>query len=73
MTLTIELTPEQERRLVALARQEGLAPSEVVKKLVEEHLPPLASSSLLPEQEQTRRAKVMHELVEETERLGLYK
>ena len=72
MTLTIELTPEQESRLTALARQEGVAPTEVIKKLVEEHLPPLASP-LLPEREQARRTQVMHELVQETERLGLYK
>lgn len=34
---------------------------------------PLAPSSGLSEQERARRVKVMHELVEETERLGLYK
>jgi len=74
MTLIIELTPEQESRLVAVALREGLAPAEVVKKLVEEHLPSLLpASSLLPEQEQARRMQVMHELVEETERLGLYR
>jgi len=73
MTVTIELTPEQESRLTAVARQAGLAPAEVVKKLVEEHLPFLAPSSVLSEPEQARRATVMHALVEETERLGLYK
>ncbi len=73
MTLTIELTPEQESRLAVLARREGLEPADVVKKLVEEHLPPLAPSSRLPEQEQARRVKVMQELVEETERLNLYR
>jgi hypothetical protein len=40
MTLTIELTPELEAHLTAVARREGLAPAEVVKKLVTEHLPP---------------------------------
>jgi hypothetical protein len=39
MTLNIELTPEQEARLVAIARREGIDPAEVVKKLVAEHLP----------------------------------
>ena len=73
MTLIIELTSDQEGRLAAFARQAGLAPAEVVKKLVEEHLPPLASPSVTSETEQARRAKVMDELVEETERLGLYK
>ena len=76
MTLLIELTPEQETRLAAVARQAGMAPAELVKKLVEEHLPSLAAdapTSPLSEQEQARRAKVMDELVKETERLGLYK
>ena len=40
MTLNIELTPEQEARLTAVAQREGLDPAEVVKKLVAEHLPP---------------------------------
>ena len=39
MTLTIELTPELEAHLNAVARREGLDPAEVVKKLVTEHLP----------------------------------
>ena len=39
MTLTIELTPEQEARLNAIAQREGLDPAEVVKKRVAEHLP----------------------------------
>jgi len=73
MTLIIELTSDQESRLAAFARQAGLAPAEVVKKLVEEHLPPLAPPSVVSETEQARRAKVMDELIEETERLGLYK
>ncbi len=48
MTVTIELTPEQESGLTAVARQEGLAPAEVVKRLVEEHLLVEASCSPLP-------------------------
>jgi len=45
MTLNIELTPDQEARLQAAARQNGIAPAEVVKRLVEEHLPPLSSDT----------------------------
>src|SRR5579884_1290993 len=41
MTLIIELTPSEEARLEAAARQEGIGPSELAKKLVTEHLPPL--------------------------------
>lgn len=76
MTLTIELSAEQETRLAAFARQEGLEPGDVLKKLVEEHLPPLvplSPPSVVSEREQARRVKVMHELTEETERLGLYR
>ena len=39
MTLTIELTPEQESRLAAVARQKGLAPAQLAQRLVTEHLP----------------------------------
>ncbi len=42
MTLHIDLTPEQEARIHAAAHQNGIAPAEVVKRLVEEHLPPLS-------------------------------
>ena len=39
MTLTINLTPAEERQLRAAAQQEGLAPAELARKLVTEHLP----------------------------------
>ncbi len=39
MTLNIELTPEQEARLTAIAQREGIDPAEVVKKLLAEYLP----------------------------------
>ena len=41
MTLTIELTPTEEAQLTAAARQAGLAPAALARKLVTEHLPPL--------------------------------
>jgi hypothetical protein len=40
MTLTINLTREEEERLHAAAHKEGIDPAELVRKLVIEHLPP---------------------------------
>lgn len=42
MTLTIDLTPEEEARLIAAARQKGVAPQECARQLLTEHLPSLA-------------------------------
>ena len=42
MTITLDLTPTEEARLVAAARQEGIAPELVLKKLLADHLPPNA-------------------------------
>lgn len=67
MTLTIELTEEQEARLTTVARRQGLEPAELAQRLVIEHLP-----GDPPDDEQVRRERVMRELVAETERLGLY-
>lgn len=39
MTLIIDLTPSEEAQLSAAARESGLAPAELVKNLVKEHLP----------------------------------
>ena len=41
MTLTIELSRNQEERLEAAARRQGLAPEELARKLFDEHLPPV--------------------------------
>jgi len=41
MTLNIELIPEQEVRLIAVAQRDRLDPAEVVKTLLAEHVPPL--------------------------------
>jgi hypothetical protein len=41
MTLTIELTPEQEARLTAAARQEGVSPADLASRLVVDHIPTL--------------------------------
>lgn len=40
MTLTLELSPAEEARLGAAARQRNLAPGEVLHGLMDEHLPP---------------------------------
>jgi hypothetical protein len=40
MTLTIELSPTEEARLLAAARNTGVAPSDFAKTLMTEHLPP---------------------------------
>jgi hypothetical protein len=39
MTLTIELSPDQEARLTAFARHQGLEPAELARKLLAERLP----------------------------------
>jgi hypothetical protein len=39
MTLIIELTPTEEAQLTAAAHHAGLAPAELARKLVTEHLP----------------------------------
>jgi hypothetical protein len=45
MTLTLELDPNEEVRLAAAARREGLAPAELARRLVVEHLPSVAENS----------------------------
>ena len=39
MTLTIDLSPAEEARLEAAARQKGLEPAAIIKQLVSERLP----------------------------------
>ncbi len=39
MTLTIDFTPQEEAWLYAEAAQQGVAPAEIVKRLVDERLP----------------------------------
>ena len=43
MTLTINLSPTEQARLSAAARQSGLAPDVLAKRLVTDHLPPIMS------------------------------
>ena len=42
MRLAIELSPGEQARLAAAAKQEGVAPAELARKVLTEHLPPLA-------------------------------
>ena len=41
MTLILDLTASEEAQISAAAKQRGMAPAELVKKLVKEHLPAL--------------------------------
>lgn len=41
MTLTLDLTPEEEARLESAAQSQGVALSDCAKRLLEEHLPPI--------------------------------
>jgi hypothetical protein len=45
MTLAIELTPDEEARLQAAAREQGLDPTDCARRLLIEHLPPLRADS----------------------------
>ena len=58
MTLTLELTPAEEARLVAAARLNGTEPAALAKKLVTEHLPSLQNGVLAAVQEQERIARI---------------
>ena len=49
MPIVIDLTPQEEERICVAARQNGLAPSEWVKKLVVANLPITAPMQLPPE------------------------
>ncbi len=43
--IALDLTPTEEARLSTAAWQTGLAPAEYVKKLVQEHLPPVQNAA----------------------------
>jgi hypothetical protein len=43
MTLMIELSPDEQARLAAAAKQEGVAPAELARKVLTDHLPPLGA------------------------------
>lgn len=50
--IALDLTPTEEARISTVARQTGLAPAEYVKKLVQEHLPPLPTEAIPPTDEE---------------------
>lgn len=43
MSLMIELSHDEQARLAAVTKQEGLAPEELARKVLTDHLPPLAA------------------------------
>jgi hypothetical protein len=50
MSLTIEFSPAEEARLAAIARREGLASADLVRKVVAEHLAPDPHGEGTPEE-----------------------
>ncbi len=42
--IALDFTPTEEAQIVTVARQTGLSPTEYVKKLVKEHLPPVKTT-----------------------------
>ena len=49
MPLTIDLSPADQARLAAAARQKGVAPAELAREIVTEHLPPVPEPSDEPQ------------------------
>lgn len=47
MSLMIELSPSEQARLAAAARREGVAPAELARRLLADHMPPLADEPLV--------------------------
>ncbi len=45
MSLLIELSPDEQDRLAAAAKEEGLAPAELARRVLTEHLPVLADDA----------------------------
>ena len=72
MTLTIELTPEQEARLAEAAQREGIEPGALAQKLVADHLPPAIEQDptlALFEQWRQEEALLTPEEIEQESRL----
>ena len=44
MNLILDLTPSEEAQIFAAAKEIGLAPADLVKKLVKEHLPAVSNA-----------------------------
>lgn len=42
--ITLNLSPTEEAQIVTVAQQTGLDPAEYVKKLVQDHLPPVSAT-----------------------------
>jgi hypothetical protein len=54
MTLTIELTPEEEARLQAAARGRGVDPAEFARRLLADNLPPIQEEAAGSERDPAR-------------------
>jgi hypothetical protein len=67
MTMTIELNSEEEIRLAAAARQEGLAPAELARRLVVEHL---ASDAVMAKGQYSADASAQQEIDPDPARSG---
>jgi hypothetical protein len=50
MTVTIDFTPEEEAWLNAQTQRQGLSPAEVIKKLVDQHIPAPNGTHDVPEE-----------------------
>ena len=55
MTLTIDLTPAEEKRLAAVARREGLDPTEAARKVLTANLPPVTNLPPAADRERERQ------------------
>ncbi len=66
MTLTIALTPSEEARLTAMARQKGLAPVDAAHKLLADGLPPVSEweETGIPAEADQWEPKTLQELAE---------
>jgi hypothetical protein len=74
MTLTIELSAAEQARLTAAAKQEGLAPEALARKVLTDHLPPLVEGpqedptlALFRQWEQEGAARTPEEAARENE------
>lgn len=58
MTLTIDLTPMEQERVTAAARQKGLEPAEFIRKLVTDSLPSVTNGAGTAPQGMTVEEKI---------------
>ena len=71
MTLIIDLTPAEEARLNAAARDKGIKPEELTRQLIA-GLPPAKVVRSKRSRSEMERHRGLDELVAESQKLGLY-